>query len=56
MTVGIKDAHLLRPLPTPTSLPPYHLDLADILPPDEIKAIIDSGRLVHVLVEPGNSE
>jgi calcineurin-like phosphoesterase family protein len=43
-----------RPLPAPTGAPPYHLDLADVLPPDQIKAISDSGRLVfHVVGDTG---
>jgi len=39
-----------RPLPAPTGMPPYRLALTDILPPDEIKAITDAGRLVFHLV------
>lgn len=43
-----------RPLPAPTGAPPYHLELAHILPPDEIKAITDTGRLVfHIVGDTG---
>jgi Icc-related predicted phosphoesterase len=43
-----------RPLPVPTGLPPYHLVLADVLPPGQIEAITNAGRLVfHVVGDTG---
>lgn len=39
-----------RPLPPPTGPAPYHLALADVLPPDQLAAITSAGRLVFHMV------
>ncbi|HVA90126.1 MAG TPA: metallophosphoesterase [Chloroflexota bacterium] len=39
-----------RPLPSPTGNPPYHLDLADLLPVQQMVAITTANRLVFHLV------
>jgi len=39
-----------RPLPAPTGAPPYHLTLASVLPPEQMKAITEAGRLVFHMV------
>lgn len=41
-----------RPLPAPTGLPPYHLDLATVLPSDKIKAM-EEGFAFHVTGDTG---
>ncbi len=43
-----------RPLPPPTSAPPYRMDLAHILPAEQISAIEQAGRLVlHMVGDTG---
>jgi predicted phosphodiesterase len=43
-----------QPLPPPTGQPPYHLALDQVLPPEQLKAIQDSGRiLLHVAGDTG---
>ena len=43
-----------RPLPAPTGAPPYHLALANVLPPEQIQSITDAGRLVfHIVGDTG---
>jgi hypothetical protein len=37
-----------RPLPAPTGMPPYHLSLADVLPPEQMAAIAE--RMVFHMV------
>jgi hypothetical protein len=46
-----------RPLPTPPSPPPYHLSLAEILPPDRTEQIHSSGHIVfHSVGDTGGVE
>src|SRR5260221_12283403 len=35
-----------EPLPKPTGQPPYHLDLSNVLPADQITTIQNSGRIL----------
>src|ERR1044071_2776732 len=35
-----------QPLPLPTGAPPYHLNLDSVLPPDQMTAIQNSGRIL----------
>jgi hypothetical protein len=39
-----------RPLPRPTGMPPYHLALADVLQPAQMRTITNAGRLVFHMV------
>lgn len=43
-----------RPLPQPTGAPPFHLDLADVLPAEQIDAIREAKKLVfHISGDAG---
>ncbi len=43
-----------RPLPAPVGTPPYHLQLSEVLPPDQIASIDNAQRLVlHVVGDTG---
>src|SRR5439155_14441798 len=45
----------LRPLPAPTGKKPYHLDLADVLHPKQIKQIKERGAIsFHTFGDSGN--
>src|SRR5260370_39866993 len=46
-----------RPLPHPTGQPPYHLSLDQVLPPENMAAIRNAGRLLfHVAGDTGGVE
>lgn len=50
---GISHGHApFRPLPPPTGTPPYHLDLAALLPPDQIESM-KKGFAFHVAGDTG---
>lgn len=55
-TLPISKAHDLaagvpfRPLPRPTGLPPFHLRLQDVLPPEAMQAITAAGHIVFQIV------
>lgn len=42
-----------RPLPAPTGLPPYRLDLASILPPDQIKDMEKGFTFILLAIQVG---
>ena len=51
---GAADNQPFQPLPAPTSTPPFHLDLAQVLPPAQMTQISAERRLVlHVVGDTG---